>query len=121
MDLHHEWSAGCCLLSVDTTYHNFLQDTSRQQEHNVLILVDFAIALMTILDQINRESFQRFKLRIGEEILYCSYRPVLDSQLHTVPSGNHKFKNFILISPCILDINITYTNEMHLFIQKNTK
>ncbi|GFG37885.1 hypothetical protein Cfor_07375, partial [Coptotermes formosanus] len=40
-------------------------DASRQQEHNVLILVDFAIALMTILDQINRESFQRFKLRIG--------------------------------------------------------
>ncbi|XP_025425157.1 adenylate cyclase type 2 isoform X2 [Sipha flava] len=37
----------------------------RQQEHNVVILVEFAIALMTILEQINRESFQRFKLRIG--------------------------------------------------------
>ncbi|XP_021918215.1 adenylate cyclase type 2 isoform X3 [Zootermopsis nevadensis] len=40
-------------------------DVSKQQEHNVLILVDFAVALMTILDQINRESFQRFKLRMG--------------------------------------------------------
>lgn len=40
-------------------------DVSRQQEHNVLVLVDFAVALMTILDQINRESFQRFKLRMG--------------------------------------------------------
>ena len=58
---------------------NFLQDVGRQQEHNVLILVDFAIALMTILDQINRESFQRFKLRMGEEIFYCNYSPVLVS------------------------------------------
>ncbi|KAJ9592331.1 hypothetical protein L9F63_001151, partial [Diploptera punctata] len=40
-------------------------EANRQQEHNVLILVDFAVALMTILDQINRESFQRFKLRMG--------------------------------------------------------
>ncbi|VVC38262.1 Hypothetical protein CINCED_3A006823 [Cinara cedri] len=38
---------------------------NKQQEHNVVILVEFAIALMTILEQINRESFQRFKLRIG--------------------------------------------------------
>lgn len=30
-----------------------------------MILVEFAMALMTILEQINRESFQRFKLRIG--------------------------------------------------------
>lgn len=49
--------------------HVFLQDVSKQQEHNVLILVDFAVALMTILDQINRESFQRFKLRMGEAVL----------------------------------------------------
>nr|CAD7431196.1 unnamed protein product [Timema monikensis] len=37
---------------------------TRQQDHNVLVLVDFAVALMSILDQINRDSFQRFKLRI---------------------------------------------------------
>lgn len=42
-----------------------LQDANRKEEHTVAILVEFAIALMTILDQINRESFQRFKLRIG--------------------------------------------------------
>lgn len=37
----------------------------KQQDHNVIVLVEFALALMTILDQINRDSFQRFKLRIG--------------------------------------------------------
>ncbi|XP_046396288.1 adenylate cyclase type 2-like isoform X2 [Ischnura elegans] len=36
-----------------------------RQEHIVVVLVDFAIALMTILDQLNKESFQRFKLRVG--------------------------------------------------------
>ncbi|EEB14364.1 adenylate cyclase, putative [Pediculus humanus corporis] len=41
------------------------KDASRQKEHMVVILLEFAIALMTILDQINKESFQRFKLRIG--------------------------------------------------------
>ncbi|XP_011505014.1 PREDICTED: adenylate cyclase type 2 [Ceratosolen solmsi marchali] len=40
-------------------------DFSKQQEHNIIVLVEFAISLMTLLDQINRESFQRFKLRIG--------------------------------------------------------
>ncbi|XP_008556239.1 adenylate cyclase type 2 [Microplitis demolitor] len=41
------------------------KDFTKQEEHNVIILVEFAIALMTVLDHINRESFQRFKLRIG--------------------------------------------------------
>ncbi|XP_012220110.1 adenylate cyclase type 2 isoform X2 [Linepithema humile] len=41
------------------------KDALKQQDHNVIVLVEFAIALMTILDQINRDSFQRFKLRIG--------------------------------------------------------
>lgn len=40
-------------------------DGNSKEEHTIAILVEFAIALMTILDQINRESFQRFKLRIG--------------------------------------------------------
>ncbi|EDW19205.1 adenylate cyclase type 2 isoform X2 [Drosophila mojavensis] len=40
-------------------------DEKRTEEHNVVILVEFAIALMSILDSINRESFQRFRLRIG--------------------------------------------------------
>lgn len=44
---------------------NFVQDEKRTEEHNVVILVEFAIALMSILDSINRESFQRFRLRIG--------------------------------------------------------
>ncbi|CAG7819624.1 unnamed protein product, partial [Allacma fusca] len=38
---------------------------SKRQEHSVVgVLVDFAIALMTVLDHINKESFQRFKLRV---------------------------------------------------------
>ncbi|CAL7936192.1 unnamed protein product [Xylocopa violacea] len=41
------------------------KDPSKQQNHNVIILVEFALALMMILDQINKESFQRFQLRIG--------------------------------------------------------
>ncbi|XP_037933392.1 adenylate cyclase type 2 isoform X2 [Teleopsis dalmanni] len=40
-------------------------DEKRTEEHNVIILVEFAIALMSILDSINRESFQRFRMRIG--------------------------------------------------------
>lgn len=31
----------------------------------MVILVDFAICLMQTLDTINRESFQRFRLRMG--------------------------------------------------------
>jgi class 3 adenylate cyclase len=42
-----------------------LKDAKRTEEHNVVILVDFAIALMQTLDTINRESFQRFRLRMG--------------------------------------------------------
>ncbi|KAK6632591.1 hypothetical protein RUM43_013359 [Polyplax serrata] len=41
------------------------RDVTRQKEHMVVALLEFAIALMTILDQINKESFQRFKLRMG--------------------------------------------------------
>ncbi|XP_066589083.1 adenylate cyclase type 2 [Prorops nasuta] len=42
------------------------RDQPKQQEdHNVIVLVEFAIALMNVLDQINTESFQRFKLRMG--------------------------------------------------------
>uniref|UniRef100_A0A224XHA5 adenylate cyclase n=1 Tax=Panstrongylus lignarius TaxID=156445 RepID=A0A224XHA5_9HEMI len=38
---------------------------TRQRDHSVISLVEFAVALMNLLDQINKESFQRFKLRIG--------------------------------------------------------
>uniref|UniRef100_A0A1A9WSS6 adenylate cyclase n=1 Tax=Glossina brevipalpis TaxID=37001 RepID=A0A1A9WSS6_9MUSC len=47
-----------------TLTRNFV-DEKRTEEHTVVILVEFAIALMSILDSINRESFQRFRLRIG--------------------------------------------------------
>ncbi|XP_070504042.1 adenylate cyclase type 2 isoform X5 [Chironomus tepperi] len=46
-------------------FKNNEADAKRTEEHNVIILVDFAISLMQTLDTINRESFQRFKLRIG--------------------------------------------------------
>ncbi|BET03242.1 CurlyCc [Nesidiocoris tenuis] len=38
---------------------------NKSQFHCLIALVEFAIALMGLLDQINKESFQRFKLRIG--------------------------------------------------------
>lgn len=37
----------------------------KKTEHLVVSLVEFAIALMTRLEQINKDSFQRFKLRFG--------------------------------------------------------
>jgi adenylate cyclase 2 len=51
--------------SSDNYFLPIKQDEKRTEEHNVVVLVEFAIALMTALDQINRESFQRFRLRIG--------------------------------------------------------
>ncbi|XP_076272427.1 adenylate cyclase type 2-like isoform X2 [Rhynchophorus ferrugineus] len=40
-------------------------EATRKAEHIIVALVDFAICLMTSLDQINRDAFQRFKLRVG--------------------------------------------------------
>ncbi|OXU22268.1 hypothetical protein TSAR_001676 [Trichomalopsis sarcophagae] len=54
-----------CGLSPGKEDGDGLIDLTKQREHNVIVLVEFAISLMTLLDQINRESFQRFKLRIG--------------------------------------------------------
>lgn len=55
---------------MNEQYLLIFQEENKQQEHNVVVLVDFAVALMTVLDQINRESFQRFKLRIGWFFLF---------------------------------------------------
>ncbi|XP_018574325.1 adenylate cyclase type 2 isoform X2 [Anoplophora glabripennis] len=41
------------------------KEASRKEEHIIIALVDFAVSLMTSLDQINRDAFQRFKLRVG--------------------------------------------------------
>ena len=35
-------------------------------DHNILVLVDFALTMMTTVDNINRDSFNQFQLRIGE-------------------------------------------------------
>lgn len=43
-----------------------------RKELNVIVLVEFAIALMQLLEQINKESFQRFRLRVG-----ISHGPVI--------------------------------------------
>lgn len=37
----------------------------KREIHNVISLIEFSIALMNVLNQINKESFQRFKLRVG--------------------------------------------------------
>lgn len=39
-----------------------------REEHNVISLVELAIALNNVLQQINRESFQRFRLRVGSKL-----------------------------------------------------
>lgn len=39
---------------------------NRKEEHIITPLVEFAVALMSSLDQINRDAFQRFKLRLGK-------------------------------------------------------
>ncbi|KOX74628.1 Adenylate cyclase type 8 [Melipona quadrifasciata] len=43
----------------------YTDEKELSKDYNIIILVEFALALMTILDQINKESFQQFKLRIG--------------------------------------------------------
>ncbi|CAG9770971.1 unnamed protein product [Ceutorhynchus assimilis] len=40
-------------------------EATRKAEHIIVALVEFAICLMTSLEQINRDAFQRFKLRFG--------------------------------------------------------
>lgn len=37
------------------------------EEHNIISLVEFSIAMNNVLQQINRESFQRFRLRVGSK------------------------------------------------------
>ncbi|XP_074032903.1 adenylate cyclase type 2 Ac76E isoform X2 [Leptinotarsa decemlineata] len=41
------------------------KEASRKEEHVITALVEFAVLLMTSLEQINRDAFQRFKLRVG--------------------------------------------------------
>ncbi|KAM7307893.1 adenylate cyclase type 2 [Ixodes scapularis] len=53
-----------CLRLLNEIICDFDKDKPRD-DHNVVSLVEFAIALTALLEQINRESFQRFKLRIG--------------------------------------------------------
>lgn len=67
-----------------------MQDLLKQQDHNVIVLVEFAIALMTILDQINRDSFQRFKLRIGRDgkLLHNNGRNTNDTRANSKRSRN---------------------------------
>ncbi|XP_030760743.1 adenylate cyclase type 2-like [Sitophilus oryzae] len=45
--------------------NDIIKEANRKAEHIIVALVDFAMCLMTSLDQINRDAFQRFKLRVG--------------------------------------------------------
>uniref|UniRef100_A0AAR5NYU8 adenylate cyclase n=2 Tax=Dendroctonus ponderosae TaxID=77166 RepID=A0AAR5NYU8_DENPD len=49
----------------ETDTSDVFKEATRKAEHIIIALVDFAICLMTSLDQINRDAFQRFKLRFG--------------------------------------------------------
>ncbi|CAG9818508.1 unnamed protein product [Phaedon cochleariae] len=41
------------------------KEASRKEEHIITALLDFAVLLKASLEQINRDAFQRFKLRVG--------------------------------------------------------
>lgn len=62
---HHSFLFFFSSISLLSPARRSTQDERRTEEHNVTVVVEFAIALMSVLDQINRESFQRFRLRIG--------------------------------------------------------
>lgn len=49
------------------------------QHQHLSDLVDLAVAMMKVMDQINSDSFQSFKLRIGEECVHALC--VIDSTL----------------------------------------
>lgn len=55
----------CPFPNPTLTLFHATQDEKRTEEHNVVTVVEFSIALMSMLNQINQESFQRFRLRIG--------------------------------------------------------
>jgi len=44
---------------------NVRQDSSDRVQQSIIIMADFALALMSSLDKFNRNSFNLFKLRIG--------------------------------------------------------
>lgn len=49
---------------------------NRKEEHIITPLVEFAVALMSSLDQINRDAFQRFKLRVGKDAANITFLSV---------------------------------------------
>ncbi|KAK7074982.1 putative adenylyl cyclase class-4 guanylyl cyclase [Halocaridina rubra] len=52
--------------------HPGKEEARDRTEHCLVLLVDFALALASVLDSINKESFQNFKLRVG-----LSHGPVI--------------------------------------------
>ena len=50
---------------VELQIQFFIEFQTQREHHFCGILVDFFIQLMTLLDHINHDSFQRFKLRAG--------------------------------------------------------
>lgn len=67
----------------------------------IVVLVDFAVALMTVLDQINRESFQRFKLRMGKKNVLNNWQDVRDKTLlgtEYILATIQTFKYFIFLN-----------------------
>lgn len=60
----------------------------------MVVLVDFAITLMQTLDTINRESFQRFRLRMG-----LNHGPVIAG---VIGSYNISYMDKSIFHPIIL-------------------
>ena len=52
------------------TYVCCCQDSDDNTSNNIVLMTEFALALMTSLDRFNQNSFNVFKLRIGNFTLY---------------------------------------------------
>ena len=63
-------------LLYNTIYSCCIVDVGRESAQNVLTLLELSLAFEQQLQQINRESFQRFKLRVGsksrDSCIYCT-------------------------------------------------
>jgi len=44
------------------------QESADRIHQSIILLADFALALMSLLDKFNRNSFSLFKLRIGQYV-----------------------------------------------------
>jgi len=50
-----------------------LQESAERVHQSIVLLADFALAIMSLLDRFNRNSFNYFKLRIGSYLAFFRF------------------------------------------------